>query len=659
VTLVVAGMLAATVVTAFEQFAYSADAMYLPALYRDLASGTPVRHWRVPPAPGFLPDMPLMLGILWATGQDIGLSFVLYGVAFAFLLAGATLYLIWGMIRPQWWHAFIVLACLFLWARALLAGSADSYFLVFVLLPTFHSGVILLAIFILGCTIRLLQRPWPKALAVVWVLAAGGGISSDPFFLVQVFVPVLFCMYLCRRTARFPQGLPLGIAVLLGASAGAVGAAGLAVARRVFYLGADTWEPVTIQITQLFRLFAETYKMFQPFIRDNPAARLAICLGFAMAAIVLACECWVFRKAAPREGSPAAERNDFRVLFCMLFFLVSGAASLLFAILSRLMGSPVMSRYALPVYVLPAVVMGVVLSLLTASRRRAVRFSVIAVVFIGLVVSPVVLGWSPLPPRLVPGAPAFVGDLDELHRRTGVTNGLGNYWLAKPTSLLSRCGVHVDQLNVWEPHHHVNNLYWYLQPGQAGGQMLRKYEFIIPSRIFPSCLPERIIARFGPPVAYDGPAGQALIYNRKSDVAFRNFLHMPVILGMGMKPPSTIKSPANLQEYKKEGLPYDHPGCSIIPVGGSLEVLFDPPAEGDVLEISADNNDEYEAEVRYVGGRSESLKLPTVWENGMQRRFLSLSSSEGIPKVQGLTIRPLRGDGVYSIGHVFVYRDSW
>jgi len=76
--------------------------------------------------------------------------------------------------------------------------------------------------------------------------------------------------------------------------------------------------------------------------------------------------------------------------------------------------------------------------------------------------------------------------------------------------------------------------------------------------------------------------------------------------------------------------------------------------------------------VRYLDGRSETLKVPVAPAGGLQRRFLLLSggppaainrgrdpSLQGIPKVQGLTIRPISGDGAYSVGHVFVYQDNW
>ena len=42
---------------------YHADALYLPALYRDLASGQDLSSWSLPPAPYYFPDMLVFFGL--------------------------------------------------------------------------------------------------------------------------------------------------------------------------------------------------------------------------------------------------------------------------------------------------------------------------------------------------------------------------------------------------------------------------------------------------------------------------------------------------------------------------------------------------------------------------------------------------------------------
>jgi len=685
-TVVVAGMLATVVVTTFSRFDYNADVMYLPALYHDLASGTPVRNWRLPMAPGFLSEMPLMFGILWLTGENIPLSFVIYSVASVLLLAAATVYLVGGLISSWWRNGFIVLAAMFLWAVILLAGGDGTFFLLFLLMPSFHSGVLVVGTFLLACSVRLLRNPCPKIVTIVWILIAGGGIASDPFFLVQFFVPILFCMFVLRRSATYPEGFPLGRTVLLGVSAAIVAKAVQAVTREIFSLGSEAVGPMVVQVTKVSPLLRETYKAFEPLIKGNPATCVLVVSGFMLAAVLSAWQYRAIHRPAPQQEPHAAVGFRFPMLFCMLFFLVSGAASLMFPLLNlpfRLNNASTI-RYVQPLYVFPLIILSMCVSVLASRGGKAMRAVTMTTLSLGCVVGAVMRGGNLLPKRLFAEVPGFVQDFDRLHEAAGVTNGLGSYWLAKPTCLLSDRGVHIDA--VWLPwgiFSDVSNLQWYLAR-RTDRPRLRRYEFIVPYSKFPAAA---VVARFGPPAAvygeavvrtkpdpaiYEGPALQALVYDRKSDVAFHNFLYMPVIAETDAEPPSTVKSPPNLQKFKFDGLPTDYPGCSTIPAGGSLEVVFDPPAEGDVLEISADYNDEYEAQVRYLDGRSETLKLPVVPGVGLQRRFLLLSrglpaainrggdpSLQGMPKVQGLTIRPISGDGAYSVGHVFVYQDSW
>jgi len=657
-TVVAAGMLVVVVVKVYSTFNYNADSLYLPALYRDIASGTPLGHWTLPAVPGFIPDMPLMFLMLQATGQNVGLSFVSYGTGYMILLAATTLYLVSGLVKLRWTHPMVVLACLFLWGCVFLVGETVQDLIAMVLMPSFHSGVIPVGLFVLGCTVRLFQAPRPKALAVAWVLLAAGGIASDPFFLVQFLVPILLCLYLCRRSTRFPDGVPFWKSSLLAASSVVLALAGLAVVRRRFRLGADTWGPLKIQLTDLSSLLSEANRMvFGPIWEANRGIYVLTAVGFLLAVLLVLRQCWLLRPAARAVATPASKNGRLRLLFCMLFFLVSGATTLAFPILANILASIRLCRYIEPAFLLPAIVLAVFLSLLAGCGSKVTRLGAVALACLALVIPVTVLGLDLWPNRQLPPRLQTVEDLDELHRQTGLADGLGDYWLAKPTLLLSATGVHLGQMVPWEPHRGITNMLWFLRPGQTGTPRLRKYEFIVP---FQDCPPDRIIAKFGPPESvFRGQGLVAMIYNRRTDVAFRNFLYIPVLRAMGIAPPSTVKSPTGLQEYKADGLPYNHPGCSLIPVNGSLDVVFDPPAEGDVLEVSADGNDEYEADVRYADGRSETLKLAVSSEAGLQRRFLRLSSLTGTPRVKGVTIRPVAGDGVHSVGHVYVYNDNW
>src|SRR4030095_5290526 len=58
---------------------YHADALYLPVLYRDLASGQDLSSWSLPPAPYFFPDMLVFFGLNRLLG-DFRLAILAYGL---------------------------------------------------------------------------------------------------------------------------------------------------------------------------------------------------------------------------------------------------------------------------------------------------------------------------------------------------------------------------------------------------------------------------------------------------------------------------------------------------------------------------------------------------------------------------------------------------
>jgi len=123
--------------------------------------------------------------------------------------------------------------------------------------------------------------------------------------------------------------------------------------------------------------------------------------------------------------------------------------------------------------------------------------------------------------------------------------------------------------------------------------------------------------------------------------------------------------PASLARPKPGGSAWDSASGGIIPATGELLVRFDPPAGGDLLDIAADNNDEYE--VRFYGpdpgGNGAppmaSLVVPKVTARGVRSRILPIPGSARNRPVARLVIRPVSGDGFYGVGHVFIYEDTW
>ena len=513
---VVVGVLAVAVITAFDGFDSNADAMYLPALYHDLASGVPTRYWRVPAVAGFFPDMPLMFSILWITGQKIALSFVIYGVVIMLLLGAAIVYLIRGLAKPPWWSVLPVYAVLYLWVMILLVGPDGRSLLLYVLMPSFHSGTLVAGTLFLALTIRLFHDPSSRVLMAAWILVAGLCIVSDALFLVQYFVPVLICLYVFRRSGTFHEGLPLIKTLLLCILSAATVFATVAWARRLFTLGGDRIGPMIVQVTELGPLFRDTYGVLEPLIKSNLAAVFLSVSGFLLALGSTVGYFWARYKKVSKTGLFHGMSHHYELGFCMLFCLVSGVASLLFPVLTNYTHRPSVSimRYFLPLYVHPALILGICVSALFLAIHHNTRIQAIVVgaIFLGCAVSTGLRAGDLLPKHLC-ATPEFVKYLDDLHELAELSNGLGSYWLAKPTCLLSGKGMRIEA--IWFPSGvfgHIGNYEWYLVPGPDGKKRLRKYEFIIP---YDKCPEALIVAKFGPPaVTYELESRIAVLLRR-------------------------------------------------------------------------------------------------------------------------------------------------
>jgi hypothetical protein len=113
---------------------------------------------------------------------------------------------------------------------------------------------------------------------------------------------------------------------------------------------------------------------------------------------------------------------------------------------------------------------------------------------------------------------------------------------------------------------------------------------------------------------------------------------LPALIANDRPLPSHIATPPGLDVFRPNGTPLDH----AVVLEGTLEVAFDPPASGDLLEISAEAGATLE-----VAGRT--VQIPTG--SGLQRELVSLELDAPITRLVLRSPRPIR------LGHVFVLRD--
>lgn len=370
----------------------------------------------------------------------------------------------------------------------------------------------------------------------------------------------------------------------------------------------------------------------------------------------------VFRRSAPAvRARPFQTLPEPSAAGCLYFFLVftffSLAGSLSSTIYASFWISPSERRYLLPCYLLP--LLSITMALFHYRGRispwiKATLFSAV-LIYSAMAILPqgLALRWREL--SLI--YPKNAQSLDRLAFDTGLRHGYGDYWSAKFLTVHSRAGVRVNQLypNLaiysW-----INNFSWYGNP-PAGKGGYPEYQFIVMDRMQKN----RVLEEFGEPASRQNCSGSEIyIYNRRQDYKFRNFLRAWVSTDL-----HAPVEPASLARPKPGGSAWDSASGGIIPATGELLVRFDPPAGGDLLEIAADNNDEYE--VRFYGPDASgiiappmaSLVVPKVTARGVRSRILPIPETVRNRPVARLVIRPVSGDGFYGVGHVFIYEDTW
>ena len=473
---------------------YHADALYLPALYRDLASGQDLSSWSLPPAPYYFPDMLVFFGLNRLLG-DFHLAILAYGPTQVLLF-------IFGLIslcrlidsRNLHTERFVLLAGAVFY---LYFYAARFHILALTLVSAHHFGVIVVGtgcLAILTSTFGHQHSDGKVGLPVlIALLLSALTVASDMLYVVHFLVPAMLsvCLLLALREITYRRALvyaslclslPIG-RVLNRLLTGSDTAAAL-----------PTFSFQNLQ-TGLLQLIAWVKSSWLP----HPLVLLAgssfvLTIGFVLTVIVRA-----------RTRCAKAPQRMFVLSF--LVFQLSAC------VLSVLYLGKVTLRYLLPLIIMPTFFGWPLLFAAACKPLRILNNNVGSKImaFVILLICGGILariGISPQIGQLVDYYPEVVRCMDDQTRQRHLQNGLSNYWQAKYISMLSHNGLHVVQLDAdLRPFYWVNNRHWYEQP----------FEFIVidPRQPDGSRLDRaKIIDRFGwPDDSFRCGSSEILIYH--------------------------------------------------------------------------------------------------------------------------------------------------
>ncbi len=484
----------------FEGIVYNADALYLPALYRDLAAGNSFAAWNLPPASFLFPDT-LLFFLVSAVTPTFHAAIVAFGVSQYLLFALGLMLLARQTLPPAYGFARYGLVALMGLLFLALIDELEFYSQL-MFLSVHHFGVALLVPFVLTLLVQSISPSraptWPVgALAILSFLAG----ASDGIYLIQVTGPlvvalgVLFWLNVLDGRRTFLLSGVLLAASLLGA-----------LAIRLVLPQSD------LVIGYLTRFHLAYFALLQ-LLGYLAGAWSATPLHFFLAAgFLLGCALGLWRSVRQqRRGDPSAA--DAPRILLTTFFLASTAASVLFITGFGLF----LDRHALR-YFLPLLIFSgfwgwpFVLELSKAVSPQVLRAAVpVAILLVAGLAAQTARQQPTRNPLANAHYPAYVQCIDEHARRLDLHEGIAQFWQARPLTLLGRSDLHVAQVNRdLSPYRWVN----------SSADFEIAPQFAVIDQSLPAEHPERLdesllVERFGEPDAtFQCEQSKILVYTR-------------------------------------------------------------------------------------------------------------------------------------------------
>jgi hypothetical protein len=555
---------------------YNSDALYIPALYRDLFSQYSIFGWTPPSVPYFFPDIPLYFIINFLVG-NFHWAIVLYGIVQSLLWIIGVIHLSNKIFTPRKSiQALIVFGGIVLFLL-FSVGKCPAFLPMF--LSEYHFGAALILIFSLSLVVQILKcgvntNKTVRSYIALFILSTLT-IASDAIYVVQFLMPVLLSLLLLFLVSMISTKHLLYLYISLTPSipiAGWIGrsllifrksqphhkitlaeiiARALRASREILQWAENLWFShtlllifqivwiafVVISLILLFLSLRKALKERATRLKDANAMVVAGLFVLGISAIVafhvIGGAEWIFWVAFllvsilvwglsikhPAKTHDEKTRDAGFTLFVsfFLFSMIINIASALFVGGSE-------PRYFLPTMLFPLFFGW---PFLIARYKRILLFFDNRYAMSALVVSVFLLSfWLGVLPNfknisalsnLGDYYPDLVKCLDENAKARNLHNGLSQYWYAKYITMLSKSNLHVVQVVQAGGglffDHWINNLNWYNND----------FEFVIADEIGMRAIYESfIVGGFGKPAeTFSCEGKKVLVYNRKEDVNFQ------------------------------------------------------------------------------------------------------------------------------------------
>jgi hypothetical protein len=645
----------------------NSDSLYLTTVYKDVfVDGFSFTSWILSPAPCFFPDMFFYFPLL-AMSPDYGIGLIAYIVFYSLLLWGC-FYLILRQCTESRLDAVLIGGITVLFLATCLHGSSRILLDEYVFVAGRHAGTLVSGLILLWLSIDIFLHGARGRTLFSFFILSYLAIFSDVLIVPQFLLPIACMMWIYGlfdlKHSRAFWGL-----VLAGGSAGGLAAVTKSLIRNkhpelipgVMHSPRFSWSRITETASQCFHDFLYFFSLHPSFT-----------VGMVFIFLVCFIRLFIFLSSKKKEDC----LGPSLLPFVFGVFSASVVMTLLAPILKNMWFTLPEVRYVIPVFVYPFLVLAIMLVRFEGNSRRIMQGSTLVFVFVlaAIRLTPDIVKLRP--GDLVLPYPPNVEFVDQVAEKYNVEYGLCDYWNANYLNLLSKKEYTVNQLHdvLW-PYYWINNREWYWNTRSQKTPIFPRYTMLITDRL----QKDRILKKFGEPAYIETYRSEIphpdsdtyhdeteiYIYNRPSDVAFRNFLRAfflvdedPFLRFIPITPPA-------LNGVKHDDDRWNAPGNSIIAWNQELEITYAAHTSGDVLEISVDSNDVYELTFwgwaenqRDIFPFEEKLTILPQPRDGLKVWYLRIPESIANKPIAKLFVKPIEGDGSYSVGHAWIYKDT-
>lgn len=631
-------------------WADNSDILYLASLYRDLVSHHyPLTGWRLTPAPYFFPDMPLFF-LSAAVTSNLPSAYCLYSGIMLTAIFGC-MYWIGGAISSSRADRLLAVGLMALLLFVLTLRSSSYWVPVrWMLAPSGHSGTLLCGLVLMGLALELVRKPTLKRI-IAFVSISLMALASDQLLLSQFLAPIAGATLLGAAIWRRRASL---------IAFGAIAASSLIAWRAALWFLNSITRGGNLEIRSVdpqlapWSLVAYWWPQFKQDWHQVAGPTRPLFL-IAMASLLA-----VFVTVVQMRRQRRRQQPDSGVeALCFTAWIAIGSWVLSFAIpvLTAMWGNVDAFRYAQSFLMLPFLLLAMCMIFALRRLPEATGMSIgLAACAIGIILS-LPMAHAPAVENQNAFYTPTVAAFDQLKRQYGLHAGFADYWFSRPVTMFSKEQVVINPLEadgtaltatIWidNPNH------WCQKPdGKPGEYPI--YDFVV----CPPISEEKIRERYGAPAkVVDCGSSRVLIYNRPTDVLFRNMGRAQATTAADAPLATRVVKRRFLNHAKPPGYAWNG-STRVLRPGDRFDLRLTKPFAADVLNITANSGLAYWIELKKGEQTIGKTELPPIAGDNLQPRDLLLDPITGGSAFDRIIITAGNAPGLYSIGSVMAFAD--